>query len=171
MSRDPLPEPWRSELEKKGVISRRGLAEKAAISPQTAVRLVDGVGQPSAETVAKVADAFFGGDRTHVWKLAGFSRRDHGEWGLPPEASLLDEDQRAAVLAVVRAMLPDEVRKQGDGDEAAPMRQAGSGRALRQETKAERDLRKAEGLLERMTTSECHVERLEPESPTYRYLT
>ncbi|MDY7000024.1 MAG: threonine dehydratase, partial [Actinomycetota bacterium] len=28
-----------------------------------------------------------------------------------------------------------------------------------------------EGLMARMRTSECHVELLEPGSPTYRYLT
>lgn len=116
MSRDPLPEPWRSELEIKGIQSKRGLATKAGISPQTAKRLIDGEGSPRPETVAAVADALFDGDRSKVWELAGFDRQDHGDWTLPPEASLLDPDQRAAVLAVVRAMLPPEQRA-GDGDD------------------------------------------------------
>lgn len=116
MSRDPLPEPWRSELEIKGIHSKRGLATKAGISPQTAKRLIDGEGSPSHATVAAVADAIFDGNRDRVWELAGFERQDHGDWSLPPEASLLDPEQRAAVLAVVRAMLPPEQRA-GDGDE------------------------------------------------------
>lgn len=116
MSRDPLPEPWRSELEIKGIHSKRGLATKAGISPQTAKRLIDGEGSPSHATVAAVADAIFGGNRDRVWELAGFERQDHGDWSLPPEASLLDPEQRAAVLAVVRAMLPPEQRA-GDGDD------------------------------------------------------
>jgi hypothetical protein len=116
VSRDPLPEPWRSELEIKGIHSKRGLATKAGISPQTAKRLIDGEGSPSHATVAAVADAIFGGNRDRVWELAGFERQDHGDWSLPPEASLLDPEQRAAVLAVVRAMLPPEQRA-GDGDD------------------------------------------------------
>lgn len=121
VSREPLPEPWRSVLEIKGISSKRGLATRAGISPQTAKRLVDGDGQPSPETVAAVADAVFDGDRTKVWELAGTQRQDYGEWKLPPEASQLDPEQRKAVLAVVRAMLPPEARKRGEhgGDTAA----------------------------------------------------
>lgn len=123
MSREPLPEPWRSALEPKGVHSKRGLATKAGISPQTAKRLIDGTGSPSHETVVAVADALFGGDRNRVWDLAGVARQDYGEWQLPPEASQLDPEQRAAVLAVVRAMLPPDARRgDGSGRDAAPMK-------------------------------------------------
>lgn len=124
MSPDPLREPWRSALEPKGVRSKRGLATKAGISPQTAKRLIDGDGSPSPETVAAVAHALFNGDRTRVWELAGHDRQDHGDWQLPPEASQLNQEQRDAVLAVVRAMLPSEA-KRGDGDvgrDSAPMK-------------------------------------------------
>lgn len=147
MSRDPLPEPWRSELEIKGISSKRGLATKAGISPQTAKRLIDGEGSPSHATVAAVADALFDGDRERVWRLAGFDRQDHGDWTLPPEASLLDPDQRAAVLAVVRAMLPAEQRA-GDGDDRDATSTIGyertvtdvlaAKRAAKEPTKAER---------------------------------
>ncbi|MCW2843897.1 MAG: family transcriptional regulator [Nocardioides sp.] len=118
MSREPLPEPWRSALEPKGIESKRGLASRVGISPQTAKRLIDGIGSPSAETVARVADELFGGDRVRVWELAGIAREDHGDWALPPEASQLDPDQRAAVLAVVRAMLPPDARRRVSGDVA-----------------------------------------------------
>jgi hypothetical protein len=124
VSREPLPEPWRSALEPKGIESKRGLASRVGISPQTAKRLIDGIGSPSAETVALVADELFDGDRAGVWRLAGIARQDHGDWVLPPEASQLDQEQRAAVLAVVRAMLPPEVRRRqpgGDVAEAAPL--------------------------------------------------
>lgn len=115
LSREPLPEPWRSALEPRGIGSKRGLATSAGISPQTAKRLIDGIGSPSAETVARVADALFDGDRATVWELAGIVRADHGDWELPPEASQLDPDQRAAVLAVVRAMLPAATRNRESG--------------------------------------------------------
>lgn len=108
--RPPLPEPWRSALEPKGVTSKRGLATHAGISPQTASRLIDGVGRPAVETVAAVADALFAGQRDRVWALAGMTVQDHGSWDLPPEASLLDDTQRAAVMAVIRAMVPAEAR-------------------------------------------------------------
>lgn len=119
VSRDELPEPWRTALERKGISSKRGLATKAGVSPQTAKRLIDGIGKPSAETVAAVADAVFGGDRTLVWGLAGQNRQDYGPWELPPEASQLDPEQRAAVLAVVRAMLPAEARGGEHGGDTA----------------------------------------------------
>ena len=125
VSREPLPEPWRTPLERRGIDSKRGLATKAGISPQTAKRLIDGQGQPSPETVAAVADAVFNGDRTKVWELAGHPRQDHGDWQLPPEASLLTPEQREAVRAVVRAMIPPETRR-GDGDgNAAPTSSTG----------------------------------------------
>lgn len=121
MSPDPLPEPWRSALEPKGVRSKRGLATKAGIAPQTAKRLIDGEGRPSPETVTAVADALFAGDRNRVWELAGQSRQDFGDWQLPREASQLNPEQRAAVLAIVRAMLPPESgRGDGDVDRDAP---------------------------------------------------
>lgn len=119
MSREPLPEPWRSALEQKGIESKRGLASRVGISPQTAKRLIDGIGSPSAETVARVADELFAGDRARVWELAGIAREDHGDWVLPPEASQLDPDQRAAVLAVVRAMLPPGARRGEPGGDVA----------------------------------------------------
>lgn len=122
VSRNELPEPWRSALEPKGVHSKRGLATKVGIAPQTAKRLIDGEGSPSQSTVAAVADSLFNGDRTRVWELAGYGRRDYGDWQLPPEASQLGPEQRAAVLAVVRAMLPPDARRgEGDDRDAASM--------------------------------------------------
>lgn len=121
MSRDPLPEPWRSVLERRGIHSKRGLADKAGISPQTAKRLIDGIGRPSVETVQAVADTVFAGDRDYVWRLVGFDVQDHGEFVLPPEASLLDQEQRDAVLAVVRAMLPQDAKRGGSGGDTTAM--------------------------------------------------
>lgn len=119
VSRDPLPEPWRSALEPKGIHSKRGLASKIGVSPQTAKRLIDGIGSPSSDTVNAVADEFFNGDRAKVWELAGLARQDHGDFRLPPEASQLDPEQRAAVLAVVRAMLPPGSRRGEHGGDTA----------------------------------------------------
>lgn len=122
-SRDPLPEPWRSVLESKGVSSRRDLASKTGIAVATAIRLVNGEGAPSQATVDAVAKELFNGDRNRVRELAGLSGQDHGEWQVPDEVALLDPQQRAAVEAVIRAMVPQELRR-GDGDDrrdAAPI--------------------------------------------------
>ena len=121
MNRDTLPEPWRSALERKGISSMRGLAAKAGVSPQTAKRLIDGTGMPSYNTIVAIADAVFDGDRGYVWELAGVERQDFGDFQLPPEASQLDPEQRAAVLAVVKAMLP-RAEGGGLGGNTAPTR-------------------------------------------------
>lgn len=111
-----LPEPWATELAPKGIHSYRDLGAAAGIAHETARRLCTS-GRTSAATVNKVAAALFGGDSTKVWALYGAPLRDHGPWELPEEARLLDEEQRAAVLAVVMAMVPKEVKRGGgDGD-------------------------------------------------------
>ena len=118
-SRDPLPEPWRSALEPKGISSRRDLANKAGIAVQTAIRLVNGEGSPSQATVDAVARELFNGDRNRVRELAGLSGHDHGEWRVPDEIALLDPQQRAAVEAVIKAMVPQELRRGEPGGDTA----------------------------------------------------
>jgi hypothetical protein len=112
-----LPEPWASALSPKGIHSYRDMGMAAGVAHETARRLVTG-GATSAATVNKVADKLFGGDRTRVWVLYGAPLDDFGPWELPPEASLLNEEQREAVLGVIRAMLPKTAtaKKGGDGD-------------------------------------------------------
>lgn len=122
MSREQLPKPWQTAMERKGIDSIRGLAARAGISPQTAKRLIDGTGRPSYDTVVAVAKVLFDGQNSGVYELLRDPRQDHGPWELPQDVvSQLDEEQRAAVLAVARAMLPAEVRKGGDdgGDTTA----------------------------------------------------
>lgn len=118
MSKEELPEHWADALERRGVASIRAIARKAEISPMAASRLVKG--EPtSAKTVRQVADALFDGDRNKVWELHGSALRDHGDWQLPEESSLLTDEQRAAVVGIVRAMLPPEVRGGGAGAKRA----------------------------------------------------
>lgn len=128
MSRDDIPEPWRSALERKGIDSIRRLASKAEISPMTASRLVKDQGT-SVETVNAVARLVFDNDVELVWRLRGLSVRDLGPFELPVEASLLTDDQREAVVAVVRAMLPADVKAGITGAKPRP-RQAAPGRRL-----------------------------------------
>jgi hypothetical protein len=119
-----LPGEWGELLGPKGIHSYRHIAARVGISAGTAHRLVTG-GATSADTVKQVADALFDGDRDLVWRLRGSRRRDHGDWTLPAEASLLTPAQREAVRAVVVAMVPAE-HEESDGDvEATPTKDAG----------------------------------------------
>lgn len=102
-----LPGEWGEVLGPKGVHSYRDLAAKTGISAGTAHRLVTG-GSTSSDTVNKVADVLFGGDRDAVWRLRGADVRDYGDWSLPAEASLLNADQREAILRLVQVMVPVE---------------------------------------------------------------
>lgn len=120
MSRKPWPEQWRSLLEPK-FRSRHALADRAGVSVQTVVRLVDGIGEPSPETVQAVADAL-GVDVDVVLETAGLDRSDHGPFVLPGRASQLTDIQRRAILAVVHAMLsPKRDEVMGDDREPAPI--------------------------------------------------
>lgn len=127
-----LPEPWATELAPKRIHSYRELGAAVDVSHGTAWRLVQGK-KISADTVRKVADSLFAGDRDKVWRLHGLARRDHGDWELPPEASLLTEEQRKAVLAVTWALIHAETKggegrarpsptKTGGGPKPAPKR-------------------------------------------------
>lgn len=118
-----LPEPWGAELSERHIHSYRDFAAAVGdgIGHETLRRLVTG-GKTSPQTVNKVADKLFGGDRNKVWRLYGVAVEDHGDWTLPPEASLLSSTQRDAVLAVVKAMLPDLAAAKRDEPVSAPRR-------------------------------------------------
>lgn len=119
MSKD-LPGEWGKLLGPKGIHSYRDMAAATGIAAGTMHRLVTGKAT-SVETVNQVADTFFGGDRDLVWRLRGSRRRDHGDWQLPPESSLLTEAQRNAVLAVIQAMVPGEQEEvMGNAEHPAP---------------------------------------------------
>lgn len=114
-----LPGEWGERLGPKGIHSYRDMATAVGdgVATATVYRLVVG-SATSAATVNKVADALFDGDRDLVWRLRGSRRKDHGDWDLPAEASLLTEEQRAAVVAVVKAMVPAEQDEGGEGHAA-----------------------------------------------------
>lgn len=103
-----LPGEWSEVFGPRGVHSYRDMAAKAGIASGTAHRLVTG-GPTSAATINKVADKILGGDRDTVRRLRGSGRRDYGDWSLPAEASLLNLQQREAIMTVIQAMLPAEL--------------------------------------------------------------
>lgn len=131
-----LPGEWGRRLSPRGIHSYRQMADAVSavtgegISQGTMHRLVVGKAT-SAETVNTVADALFGGDRDLVWRLRGSSRQDHGDWSLPADASLLNKDQRNAILAVIRAMVPAEQEGGGEHDRSAATSKPTSGSEIR----------------------------------------
>lgn len=123
-----LPGEWGTRLGPKGVHSYRDMAAAVGggVSQGTMHRLVNGK-STSIETVNKVADALFDGDRDLVWRLRGSNRHDYGDWSLPAEASLLNSQQRAAVIEVIRAMVPDEREEvMGNAEHPAPTKKNGT---------------------------------------------
>lgn len=120
VTRRDTPEQWLPLLERQRIHSARQLAEQLGISPQTATRLLHGE-QTSEETITAAADLL----RVAPAEI----RRLRGEVVLPPfrlpaDADKLTPAQRAAVRAVVRAMLqptgeadPDATELQARGEQ------------------------------------------------------
>lgn len=155
MSTDQLPEPWGPILEAKGIHSYRDLGAAIGVAPETARRLVRG-DSTSAATVTKAAAALFAGDRSRVYELHGSAHVDYGPWSLPPEASLLDREQRAAVLAIVKAMLPKDVRRVvRDQDRDEDLARAEAGEVARAEFREELESRVVQELLDARSDDEA----------------
>lgn len=92
---------WEPVLEGAGLHSARDLARELGVSPSTAARLLHGE-QTSRETI-EAAATLLGISPERVREL-----RDEvalPPFRLPPDADQLSQRQRAAIVAVVRAML------------------------------------------------------------------
>lgn len=96
-----LPPAWRKVMEPKRLHSLRDLATAAGVSPSTASRLIHGE-RTSQETVDAVA-AVLGISGAQVWEMHGKPRT--APFTLDPDADRLSPTQRAAIKAVIRAML------------------------------------------------------------------
>lgn len=106
-----LPEPWGSALSPKGVHSYRDLATGLDISTGTAYRLV--TGRTSPRTVQRAADKYFDGDANKVYEMRASTLKGYGPWEPPEAVMLLGPQQRAALEAVIAAMVPEEHRATG----------------------------------------------------------
>jgi transcriptional regulator with XRE-family HTH domain len=100
------PLQWEPVLESAGLHSARDLARVLDVSPQTAIRLLHGE-KTSRETI-EAAAVVLGVTPEDVRKLR--EELALPPFRLPPEADHLTPRQRAAIVAVVRAMLepPDD---------------------------------------------------------------
>lgn len=128
-----LPEPWAAALAPKGIHSYRDMAAAVGQTTHETMRRLCTGGATSAATVAKVADALFGGEATRVWSMYGVALEDFGPFELPAEARLLNDEQREAVRRVVLAMIPKDKRQGGGDGHAEDSRSAAPMKALTQE--------------------------------------
>lgn len=101
MMKRETPTQWARVLEGAGIHSARDLARELDVSPQTAVRLLHGE-QTSRDTI-EAAATLLGISPEKVLALRGETSLP--PFRLPPDADRLTQRQRAAVVAVVRAML------------------------------------------------------------------
>ncbi len=94
----------RDRMAQVGVDSARGLAARVGIAPQTAVRLLGGVGTPSEATLRLIADRL-PAPLPRLRRLAGLPGGDLGPFRLPDWADQLTGPQRDVVVGVARALL------------------------------------------------------------------
>jgi transcriptional regulator with XRE-family HTH domain len=111
-----VPEEMRKMAEQKGIKpSMRAIATAAGVSTSAVSRVISG--QTTQETVSKVARAL-GVDDEVIFAMSGLSVEGRKPW-FPPlrESFLLDQDVRAALDSLVRA-----IAKGGTGVATQPRR-------------------------------------------------
>lgn len=113
----PIPDPWKTSMEQKGISSIRDLARRSGVSVETVRRLVQGSRKaPKDETVRAVADAL-GQPLSTVAAWTGSVASDVDEPYVPPtEANRLTLRQREAVDEMIRLLaLKDGLAESGVG--------------------------------------------------------
>jgi transcriptional regulator with XRE-family HTH domain len=101
VTRRETPIEWVRLLESKRLHSIRDLAAALDVSPQTATRLVHG--EHSSRQTIEAAAELLGVTPERIRELRHEAALP--PFRLPPEADQLSQRQRAAVVAVVRAMM------------------------------------------------------------------
>ncbi|MEU7214534.1 helix-turn-helix domain-containing protein [Nocardia iowensis] len=100
----PVPEPWASAMSAVGINSRNQLADRAGVHGTTIARLIDNPEHPaSLETVRAVA-ATLKLDIRDVAHWSGIALELDEPYNPPPEAAILDRDQRKLVSDLIRAL-------------------------------------------------------------------
>jgi transcriptional regulator with XRE-family HTH domain len=91
-----------SERARIDGLSNRAFARRCNLSPTTTNRLLAGIGTPDRETLEKVAERL-PAPLEKLLELAGVDEEQ--PFVLPPEANLLDKEERRTVIRVVRQIL------------------------------------------------------------------
>ncbi|MFI6045343.1 helix-turn-helix domain-containing protein [Nocardia sp. NPDC051321] len=100
----PIPEPWASAMTAVGIKTRNQLADEAGVHATTVTRLIDNPEHPaSLETVRAIAGALKL-DTRDVAHWSGIALEIDEPYLPPPEAAILDRDQRKLVSDLIRAL-------------------------------------------------------------------
>ncbi|MBF6333374.1 helix-turn-helix domain-containing protein [Nocardia transvalensis] len=99
-----IPEPWASAMAAVNIRSRNELADIAGVHPTTVGRLIDDPGHPSSiDTIRAVAKALKL-DVRDVAHWSGIALELDEPYTPPPEAALLNREQRNLVTDLIRAL-------------------------------------------------------------------
>lgn len=101
---EKVPEPWRTQMQQKGISSIRDFSRKSGVSVETVRQAVYGTRRSSPATAQALADAL-GVEVAHVNEWLGYGRSDTSAPYEPPaEASRLTTRQRSALDELIRSM-------------------------------------------------------------------
>ena len=92
--------------------SRREIARKTGVAPETINRIMRGEGDPDSDTVEKIAHAL----KINVQKARASVAKPRGEktpYQPPTEANLLDDRQRRAVDELIRSIVAAKGSRHG----------------------------------------------------------
>ncbi|MBF6062840.1 helix-turn-helix transcriptional regulator [Nocardia terpenica] len=103
-----ISEPWASAMAAASIRSRNELADIAGVHPTTVSRLIDDPAHPSSlDTIRAVAKALKL-DVRDVAHWSGIAMELDEPYTPPPEAALLNRDQRRVVDDVIRALVANK---------------------------------------------------------------
>ena len=122
MSRE-VPEPWAQAMRDKGIGDPRNgapsygaLGKASGVAVETVRRLVLAMGSASPETVQAVAEAL-GKDVRVISKWVGQARKVRSPYIAPPQADLLDDDERKAITQMIRLLAKSKVSRRSNVSE------------------------------------------------------
>ena len=101
---EAVPEPWKSQMQNRGISSIRDLSRKSGLSVETVRKTVYGLRRSTPPTVAALAEAL-GLPEARVNNWIGYKGTDTNEPYTPPvESSRLNQRQRTALDELIRSM-------------------------------------------------------------------
>ncbi|MEU2030750.1 helix-turn-helix domain-containing protein [Nocardia amamiensis] len=100
----PIPEPWATAMTAAGIKTRNELAERAGLHATTVSRLIDNPEHPSSvDTIRAIAEALRL-DVRDVAHWSGIALELDEPYVPPPEAALLNREQRKLVTDMIRML-------------------------------------------------------------------
>ena len=113
---DYIPDPWRSQAERKGITpTYRPLGDRAGLAHETVRRVISGQ-SVSKHSIRKLADALGVDVETiHEWRHE--APPDYGAMFEPdPSSMLLTTEERAVINSLIRLLTEGRGEQQGEGE-------------------------------------------------------